>query len=94
MGSCFSAGTSTNRDDSGVFLGCCWGFLAAFHNAIGDDFAAFDAYTSEIAGLFWGALAVLKFRFAGEVRFRCDCLSAVQGAAGRFPSAKVTSHRL
>ena len=78
----FSAGFGPCSAEPGVFLGCCWGSLTALRSSLGDRMDAVDAYTSEVVGLLWGALAVLQLRFTGDVRFRCDCLSALHGAAG------------
>ncbi|CAE7745718.1 unnamed protein product, partial [Symbiodinium sp. CCMP2456] len=72
----------------GTFIGCFFGPLAgvASPDGVGPHppfDGPFDAYLAEVGGLMQAALAVLRLPFRGQVVFRADGISALQGAAGK-----------
>ncbi|CAE7265178.1 unnamed protein product, partial [Symbiodinium sp. CCMP2456] len=66
----------------GQFIGCCFGDLDSLVGGEAGGQRYHDAYSAEVAGLCWSALAALQLAITCPVLFRSDCTSAMAGAQG------------
>ncbi|CAE7799249.1 unnamed protein product, partial [Symbiodinium sp. CCMP2456] len=66
----------------GSFVGCIYGPLSPFAEAIGNAFGAPDPYLAELAGLFWAAVLGFKLPCVTGLLIRADNMSALHGAEG------------
>ena len=57
------------EDQEGVFVGCLWGSGARLLSEARDVCPSLDSFVAEVAGLLWGALAVIQLRVSCPVIF-------------------------
>ena len=82
---CLSLVSALTLELPGTFIGCFYGSLDPLGPILArqGQSTTFDAYLAEICGLMWAAVAALQLPFSGQVHFRADNTSALQGVAGR-----------
>ncbi|CAE7029298.1 unnamed protein product, partial [Symbiodinium sp. CCMP2456] len=66
----------------GQFVGCFYGDVTSLVGGESDGSRHRDAYSAEVAGLCWSAIASLQLAISCPVIFRSDCTSALAGAEG------------
>ena len=77
-------GLATPPDQLGQFIGCIYGPVPEDARR-----QAVNAYVAEVWGLVWAGVVALQLPTRGEILFRADNLSALQGAAGDASTAPI-----